>query len=398
MKRRKIAVLTTSRADAGHLHWILKDLEAHPAVDLRVISMGAHLSPEFGRTGEELRAKGFPAQVAIECLLSSDTDVGMAKTIGVATLGLADALGEMRPDILLLTADRYEMLAPANVALALRIPIAHIEGGEVSEGAIDDAVRNAITKMAHLHFACTREARERILGMGEEPWRVHFTGSPSLDQLRRRRLITRQQLEREIGVPFTPKTIVVVQHPVTLHRDTTRECNALFSALSKLGADFTFVYPNADAGSRSLIERTKVFLAERPKSRLLVNLDHRSYLSLLSHAAALVGNSSSGIIEAASLGLPVVNIGIRQKGRDHAANVIDVPASPTAILAAIARAMSRTFRESIQGLNNPYGDGHAAKRIVKLLTTAPLGEKLLFKRSVFKRGTFQRSTWEPSAS
>ena len=387
MKRRKIAVITTSRADAGHLRWILNDLEAHSAVDLRVISMGAHLAPEFGRTGDELRVKGFSAQVAIECLLSSDTDVGMAKTIGVATLGLADALGEMRPDFLLLTADRYEMLAPANVALALRIPIAHIEGGEVSEGAIDDAVRNAITKMAHLHFACTGKARERILRMGEEPWRVHFTGSPSLDQLRRRRLLTRKQLEREIGVSITPKTIVVVQHPVTLHRDTTRECNALFTALSKLDANFIFVYPNADAGSRSLIERTKSFLTERPTSRLLVNLNHRSYLSLLSHASALVGNSSSGIIEAASLGLPVVNIGIRQKGRDHAANVLDVPASPTAIRATIARAMSRAFREGIQALDNPYGDGHAAEKIVKLLTTIPLGEKLLFKRSVFERNT-----------
>src|SRR5882757_2837458 len=152
MKPRKIAVVTTSRADAGHLHWILKDLAAHPQVDLRIVSMGAHLSPEFGRTGRELHRKDLAPHVAVECLLSSDTDVGMAKTIGVATLGLADALGRIRPDLLLLIADRYEMLAPAAVALALRIPIAHIEGGEVSEGAIDDAVRNALTKMSHLHF------------------------------------------------------------------------------------------------------------------------------------------------------------------------------------------------------------------------------------------------------
>ena len=382
MRRRKIAVVTTSRADAGHLHWILKDLAAHPQVDLRIISMGAHLSPEFGHTGKELPEKGLRPQVAIECLLSSDTDVGMAKTIGVATLGLADALGEMRPDIILLTADRYEMLAPAAVALALRIPIAHIEGGEISEGAIDDAVRNAITKMAHLHFACTQNARERIIRMGEEPWRAHFTGSPSLDQLRRNRLLTRAQVERQLKIRISSKTIVVVHHPVTLLRDTTRESTALFAALAKIDANFVFVYPNADAGSRSLIVRTEEFLTQHPSGRLLVNLDHRLYLSLLRHSAALVGNSSSGIIEAASLGLPVVNIGIRQKGRDHAANVVDIPASASDIRAAITRARSPQFRKTLQNLDNPYGDGYASNRILKLLTTVPLGEALLFKRGL----------------
>ena len=381
MKRRKIAVVTTSRADVGHLHWILKDLAAHPKVDLRIISMGAHLSPEFGHTGRQLGARGLPPDVAIECLLSSDTDVGMAKTIGVATLGLADALGEMRPDILLLTADRYEMLAPAAVALALRIPIAHIEGGEISEGAIDDAVRNAITKMAHLHFACTQNARERIIGMGEEPWRVHFTGSPSLDQLRRGTLLTPAQVERELGIEPTNKTVTVVHHPVTLLRDTTRESAALFAALSKTDAQFVFVYPNADAGSRQLIAATEKFIAGKADARLLINLEHLLYLSLLAESAALVGNSSSGIIEAASLGLPVVNIGIRQKGRDHAANVLDVPASSSAIRGAIQHAMSPIFRKVVQNLDNPYGDGNAAKKIVKLLTTVPLGDKLLFKLS-----------------
>jgi len=386
MRRRKIAVVTTSRADAGHLHWILKDLAAHRQVDLRIISVGAHLSPEFGHTGKELREKGLRPQVAIECLLSSDTDIGMAKTIGVAMLGLADALGEMRPDIILLTADRYEMLAPAAVALALRIPIAHIEGGEISEGAIDDAVRNAITKMAHLHFACTQNARERIIRMGEEPQRVHFTGSPSLDQLRRSRLLTRAQVERQLKIRISSKTIVVVHHPVTLLRDTTRESTALFAALAKIDANFVFVYPNADAGSRSLIVRTEEFLTQHPSGRLLVNLDHRLYLSLLRHSAALVGNSSSGIIEAASLGLPVVNIGIRQKGRDHAANVFDIPASAPAIGEAIAKALTAKFRKAIQNLDNPYGDGHASKQIVNLLTTVTLGNKLLLKRGALLDG------------
>jgi len=380
MKKRKIAVVTTSRADAGHLHWILKDLAAHPQVDLRLISMGAHLSPEFGHTGKEWDEKGLRPDATVECLLSSDTDVGMAKTIGVATMGLADVLGEMRPDILLLTADRYEMLAPAAVGLALRIPMAHIEGGEISEGAIDDAVRNALTKMSHLHFACTGRARERIIEMGEEPWRVHFTGSPSLDQLRRKRLLTREQLEHELEIALSSKTVVVVYHPVTLLRDTTRESAALFSALEKIAAPLVFVYPNADAGSRKLIDRTRKFVAARRGANLFVNLNHRIYLSLLKHSAVIVGNSSSGIIEAASLGLPVVNVGVRQKGRDHAANVLDVPASASAICTAVAQC-TQGFRAAVQGIENPYGDGCAAEKIVKLLVTVPLGESLLFKKN-----------------
>lgn len=380
MRKRKIAVVTTSRADAGHLHWIVQDLAKHPNVDLKLIAMGAHLSPEFGRTGETLGTTVQPS-AAIECLLSSDTDVGMAKTIGLATLGLADYLGSTRPDLILLTADRYEMLAPASVALALRIPIAHIEGGDISEGAIDDAVRNALTKMSHLHFACTRRSRERIIAMGEEPWRVHFTGSPSLDQLQRGRLLTKVQVERQLKLSLKSPTLAVVYHPVTLLEDTTKEANALFSALAQVNAQLVFVYPNADAGSRRLVDMAQKFIAARGNARLFVNLDHITYLSLLKHTAALVGNSSSGIMESTSLGLPVVNIGIRQKGRDHAANVVDVPAEPTAIRDGIRLTTSKQFRRAIRGLENPYGDGHAAERIVKLLATVPLETRLLFKRS-----------------
>src|SRR5580693_893496 len=197
--RRKIAVVTTSRADYGHLYWPLRDLSARSDVDLQLVVLGAHLSPEFGQTVKEIEKDGFPIAARIECLLSSDTDIGMAKTIGLATLSLADCLGEMRPDILLLIADRYEMLAPAAVALALRIPVAHIEGGEISEGAIDDAVRNALTKMSHVHFPSTELARARVIAMGEEEWRVHRTGAPSLDHLRRGALLNREQLEAQLS-------------------------------------------------------------------------------------------------------------------------------------------------------------------------------------------------------
>ena len=267
--KRTIAVITTSRADYGHLYWPLRDLSNHESVDLRIIALGPHLSPEFGNTIQEIEKDGFQIASRVECLLSSDTDVGMAKSIGVATLSLADLLGQMRPDLLLLIADRYEMLAPASVALALRIPIAHIEGGEVSEGAIDDAVRNALTKMSHIHFTSTFAARERVIAMGEEEWRVHRSGAPSLDHLRRRLLLTREEVEHKLQIDLRQPTILVVYHPVTIARDTLQEANALFEALANLPDQLLFCYPNADAGSRALIERTKSFLADRARSKNL---------------------------------------------------------------------------------------------------------------------------------
>src|ERR1700735_1927694 len=213
--KRTIAVVTSSRADYSHLYWPLRELCAHPDVDLKIIVMGAHLSPEFGSTVQEIEKDGFHIDERVECLLSSDSDVGMAKTIGVATLSLADILGQMRPDLLLLIADRYEMLAPASVALALRVPIAHIEGGEVSEGAIDDAMRNALTKMSHIHFTSTLAARDRVIAMGEEEWRVHRAGAPSLDHLQRQTLFTREQVESRLGIEPKHPAILVAYHPVT---------------------------------------------------------------------------------------------------------------------------------------------------------------------------------------
>ncbi len=281
--KRKIAVLTTSRADYSHLYWPLKDLAARPDVDLRIIAMGSHLSPEFGRTIQEIESDGFPIDARIECLLSSDTDVGMAKTIGVATLSLADTLGSMRPDLLLLIADRYEMLAPAAVSLALRIPIAHIEGGEISEGAIDDAVRNALTKMSHLHFTSTIRARQRVIAMGEEEWRVHRAGAPSLDHLRRNTLLSREQLESQLQIDLSRSSILVAYHPVTIERDTLLETDTLFSALAALPDQIIFCHPNADAGSRALIERGRSFLAAENRARSFVNLESAD---LLESAAA----------------------------------------------------------------------------------------------------------------
>ena len=268
--KRTIAVVTTSRADYSHLYWPLHDLAKHPDVNLQLIVLGAHLSPQFGETVKEIEKDGFSIAARVECLLSSDTDVGMAKTLGLAVLSLADVLGTMRPDLLLLIADRYEMLAPAAVALTLRIPIAHIEGGEISQGAIDDAVRNALTKMSHIHFTSTEGARSRVVAMGEEPWRVHRAGAPSLDHLRRSTLLTLEQLQRKLDLDLNRPTLLVAYHPVTIVRDTTQEADAVFSALQEVAAQILFCYPNADAGSLSLLERTRDFLAtpqRRPRVR-----------------------------------------------------------------------------------------------------------------------------------
>lgn len=376
--KRKIAIVTSSRADYAHVRWLLRDLARNPAVELQVIALGPHLSPAFGHTGKNISADQV---TSIECLLDSDTDLGMAKTIGVATLGLADALDRLRPDILLLIADRYEMLAPASVALALRIPIAHVEGGEITLGAIDDAVRNALTKMSHLHFACTRKAAERIAGMGEEPWRITFSGSLSLDHLRRERLLTKVQVEKTLDVKIGKDAVLCIYHPVTLLKNTLEEAEEIFAALGGIKRQMIFIYPNADAGCRDLIRQAEKFVAAHKSSRVFVNLDHRTYLGLMSNVGVLVGNSSSGIIESTSLEIPAVNVGIRQLGREHAGNVIDVPADRKAIRAAIARALSIDFRRSIRGLESPYGDGGASKIIVRTLLEAPLGEKLLFKHA-----------------
>lgn len=378
--KRKIAVVTTSRADYSHLYWPLHDLARHPDVDLKLIAMGPHLSPEFGSTVREIERGGFDIAARIECLLSSDTDIGMAKTIGVAMLSLADCLGQMRPDLTLLIADRYEMLAPAAVALALRIPIAHIEGGEISEGAIDDAVRHALTKMSHVHFTSTFQARDRVIALGEEEWRVHRAGAPSIDHLRRNTLLTREQLEQQLSIDLFQASVVVAYHPVTIVRDTTREADALFAALLEVPGRILFCYPNADAGSRELIARTERFLAQRSDTRVFVNLPALTYLSLLLQADVMVGNSSSGIMETPSFALPTVNVGMRQQRRERACNVLDAAPEKSDILAKVTLARSDEFRRSLEGMQNPYGDGYASEKIVSVLTSVSLGEQLLIKK------------------
>ncbi|MEE2908443.1 MAG: UDP-N-acetylglucosamine 2-epimerase [Planctomycetota bacterium] len=377
--QRSIAAVTTSRADWGHLEWPLRLLEEHPGVDLRLIVGGAHVEARFGNTIEAIERAGFTVDRQIPFLAGDDSDRGMGLGIGQAVTGFTQALADLRPDLLLLIADRFEMLAPAAAAMALRIPIAHIEGGEISEGAIDQQVRDALTKMSHLHLVPTDDAAARVIAMGEEPWRVTVAGAPSLDHVRRSELPSREAVETAIGMSLDPAPIVVAFHPVTMHRDTTDEAEAFFAAIVKAPRPIVFCFPNADAGYSRVIELSNAVCNARDDAVLRVNLDHLVYWALLRESALLAGNSSSGIMETASLALPTLNVGIRQQGRTRASNVIDVPAEQSAIAAGLEEALSPSFRPSLQGLVNPYGDGYAAERIVDVLATCPLDDRLRMK-------------------
>ena len=378
----KVAVITSSRADFGHLHWPLRHMLAHPRIEPKLIVMGAHLAPEFGSTADEIRRLGFVVDETIECLLSSDSDVGMSKSIGLATLGLTEILSRERPDLVLVIADRYEMLAPASVALALRLPVAHIEGGELSEGAIDDAVRNALTKLSHVHFTPTAMAKQRVLALGEEAWRVHQVGAPSLDHLREATIPSPAELKERLAIDTDRPYCMVSIHPVTLAPDPEADAIALLSALENISLSKIICFPNADAGSRKLIQRFRDFCLHDANASLFVNLAHLDYWGLLKHSHFLVGNSSSGIMETPALKLPAVNIGMRQEGRERADNIIDCPAQADRIRSAIDKACSETFQASLNNMQNPYGDGTAGRQIAELIAGLPEKQELLLKKNL----------------
>ena len=380
--KKKIVAITSSRADYSHLYWPLKLLEQDKSIELSILCFGPHLSPEYGETWKEIINDGFKNVKTIECLLSSDSDVGMAKSLGLATLSIADYLSELRPDLMLIIADRYEMLAPANVALTLRIPIAHIEGGDVSEGAIDDAVRNALTKMSHLHFTPSKQAMGRVIAMGEEPWRVHLSGAPSLDHLRRSEIPTRSEILGQFNLKDDESIIVVAYHPVTMHRNSNLEQHAVFDALERRKEQIVFCFPNADTGSHKIMQQAKEFCENHKNAQMHTNLPAQTYWGLLKCANLMLGNSSSGIMETASLQLPTVNIGIRQLGRDRAGNIIDVEADSIKISQAIDKGLSSNFKQSIRNISNPYGDGYAAEKIAKVLSKLEISNNLLFKKNI----------------
>jgi UDP-hydrolysing UDP-N-acetyl-D-glucosamine 2-epimerase len=378
---RTIAVVTGSRAEYGLYKSTLTAITKAPDLTLRLMVCGMHLSPAFGRTVDAIEADGFKVSDRIETWSGADSPEAIASSISRGVAGFAQAFAKARPDIILLLGDRYDMLAAAAAALPFALPIAHIHGGELTEGLIDEAIRHSLTKMSHLHFVANEVYRNRVIQMGEQPDRVFVSGGPGLDAIRTTPPTPRADLERRIGIAFDPAPLVVTFHPVTLeYTATATQIGALMSALDMVDRPILFTYPNAETTAGGVIAAVDTFVAGHDKARAVKSLGTADYFGVLAASAAMVGNSSSGIIEAPSFKLPVVNIGNRQRGRLRAANVIDCEPESGAILAAIERAASVEFRASIKNLVNPYGDGHSAERIIEVLRAIPLDAELIEKR------------------
>ena len=379
---KRIGVVTVSRSDYGHLRPVLEALRRAPDLELLLLVAGMHLASEFGLTVRDIEADGFPISARVEMLGGGDTPEAVAAATGRGVAGFGEAFARLRPDVVVVLGDRFEMLAAAVAALPFALPVAHIHGGEVSEGAMDNQIRHAITKLAHLHFASAEPHARRIAAMGEEPWRIHTVGAPGLDRLATTEPLSRAALARELGLPEAGPWLLVTFHPVTLeYRDTAAHIDELLAALEKTDGFIVITYPNADTAGRLIIERIEEFAGRHPRRcRLAKSLGERLYLSLLRHADLMIGNSSSGLIEAPTFGLPVVNVGSRQRGRLRGANVIDVEPLREDILRGIEAAQALPFRVRARAAANPYGDGHAAPRIVEILRSVPIDVRLVQKR------------------
>lgn len=381
-KLRTIAVVTAGRADYAICLPVLRRIVAEPKLKLHLIVSGMHLSPEFGMSVNAILADGFEISERVEMLLSSDTPEGIGKSMGLGTIAFAQLYARFRPDILVVLADRFEMHAAALAALPFRIPVAHIEGGDLTEGAIDDALRHSITKLSHLHFVSTEEYANRVVQLGEEPWRVIVSGAPSLDNLKSLKLLTADELARKYDILWKQPPLLVTYHPVTLeYKNTGKQIFELLEALKTFEMPIIFTQPNADTNGRVITHAITEFVGNHPSACLIDNLGTSDYLSMMSYAGAMVGNSSSGIIEAPSFKLPVVNIGTRQRGRVRTANVIDVGYSREEIAHGINTALQPSFRKSLGNLINPYGTGTAAEKIVERLKMVVLkDENILVKK------------------
>jgi len=377
---RTIGVVTVGRSDYGIYLPLLSRIQQDPDLQLYLIVSGMHLSPKFGLTVKAIKDDGFQINEQVEMLLSSDTPEGIAKSMGLGTIGFAQVYARFRPDILLVLGDRFEMHAAAVAAVPFKIPVAHIHGGELTQGAIDDALRHSMTKLSHLHFVSTNVYAKRVIQMGEEPWRVVTCGALSLDNLPTTCLLSRDEFADRFGITLPEKFLLVTYHPVTLeYEQTERQVRELLTALNATGLPVLFTMPNADTGGRVIRKMIGVFISDHPDSRGVENLGTQGYFSAMALATAMIGNSSSGIIEAASFSLPVVNVGNRQRGRIRGKNIIDVGYTHAEILAGIKKATSPEFRARSSDLVNPYGDGHAAERIVDRLKKVKLDDRLLQK-------------------
>lgn len=377
---RNITVVTVGRSDYGIYLPILRRIQSHPDLELRIIASGMHLSPAFGRTVCRIESDGFEIDERVEMLLSSDTPAGVAISMGLGLVGFAQAYAHRRPDILLVLGDRFEMHTAAVAALPFNIPVAHIHGGELTQGAIDDAFRHSMTKLSHLHFVAADEYAGRVIQMGEEPWRVVVSGAPALDNLRSAALLDRAELTSRFRLPAEPYLLVTF-HSVTLESENTEfHVTELLEALRLAAFPVVFTGPNADTRHSVIVDAIRRFVGEYANAGFIDNFGTMEYLSAMRFAAAVVGNSSSGLIEAPSLGVPVVNIGTRQQGRIRAKNVIDSGYDRAQIVTAIRRATEPGFRAAAEKTINPYGNGHAAEVIVDRLARVELGSSLIVKK------------------
>lgn len=378
---RKVAVITGSRADFGLLRPILREIIRRDNLELLLCVTGMHLIPEFGLTVQEIEAEGFSIAECVDVLLSSDSPAGIAKAMGLGTLGFAQTYERLSPDLILLIGDRSEMHAAAVAAIPFNIPLVHIHGGELTEGAIDESFRHSLTKMSHLHFTSTEEYRKRVEQMGEEPWRVEVSGAPSLDNLAGINILTREEFERRFDINLSVPFLLVTFHSTTLEMgQAASQTEELLAAISLSGQFTLFTLANADVGGKVINTMIRKYVESSPSARIIENLGTQGYFSAMSLAAAMVGNSSSGIIEAASFGLPVVNVGTRQDGRMRGANVLQVDCNRIDIVNGINQVISPEFRARITNIKNCYGTGNAARCIVDRIVSEPLNARLLRKK------------------
>lgn len=372
--KRKVCVVTGTRAEYGLLRWVIENIAANETLSLQLVATGMHLSPEFGLTYREIEKDGFRLDDKVEMLVSADTPSGIAKSMGLGMIGFGDCLARLRPDLLLVLGDRFEIFSAAAAAMVARVPIAHLHGGEATEGLIDEAIRHSITKMSHLHFVATDEYRRRVIQLGEQPERVFTVGGLGIDNIRRLKLLDRPALEASLGFALKPRTLLITFHPVTLENTTSgAQMAELLAALDGCkDTTLLFTLPNADTDSRVLIDMIEKYAAAREDAHAVTSLGQLRYLSCLRFVDGVVGNSSSGLTEAPSFRIGTVNIGDRQHGRMKAASVIDCAPDRGAISAALARLQDPDFRNSLASVRNPYGEGGASERVVAEIAKADL--------------------------
>lgn len=371
---RKICVVTGSRAEYGLLRFVMQGIREERLLELQVVATGTHLSPEFGLTYREIVDDGYDIARRVEMLLSSDTPTGLAKSMGLGLIGFADALAELKPDLLVLLGDRFEVFPAAAAALVARVPVAHISGGETTKGAFDESIRHSITKMSHLHFVAAPRYRDRVLQLGENPENVFLVGGLGADCVRMTQVLDRAELEERLDFEFAPRNLLVTFHPVTLDEESSKgqmiELLAALSSLDDVGLIITL--PNADTDGRVLVGVIEEFVRGRSNARAYTSLGQERYLSCLHHVDGVVGNSSSGLTEVPSLHKGTVNIGDRQEGRLKASSVIDCVPERQSIVKALRMLFSEGFQESLSTVRNPYGEGGASARIVQVLRDHPL--------------------------